>query len=365
MRSSEKRTTSRPPHYRTVRFNRDILADRMLEHFTKKQAKLWNDLSPAHHGTVREEFITIIQNLEESLATSSPAFLVDHARWLRTRAQAESYPPGFAPAFFQTFKETIEDYIPPDFRAVALDYAKQAIAALKSPMPEAGEPLEIQLSAPAQAFLDLLLAGEVGKARTVIDRQLAAGTSFRGIYQDIFSPVLTETGRRWQMNSITIAQEHFITSVILRIMEQIHDHIISTGRLTPRKKTVVTACVGEELHDVGIRMVADFFDIDGWTVYYTGANTPVRSIISAVEERNADVLALSITMPSYLSEVEYLIRSLRAGSTTVPVKIIVGGYPFTLVTDLWQQVGADAVAGHPQDAVELANRLTKAKKEKT
>jgi len=62
-------------------------------------------------------------------------------------------------------------------------------------------------------------------------------------------------------------------------------------------------------------------------------------------------------MPTHLSDLRYLIRSLRADEATAQVKVIVGGSPFAIIPDLWKQVGADAVAASPEGAVTTANRL--------
>lgn len=346
--------------YRPVRFNREFFAGRMLERFQEKYPKIWSDLGLEQRGRVREEFISTISSIEESLATGSPAFLIDHARWVQSRFIAESFPKEFTVAFFKIFKEIVSDGLPEDYRKDAGVFAGKAAASLKSApegitaIPDAGT----TLSPKAQAFLSFILAGEVAKGRAVIDQELAEGTPFRRIYSDIFLPVLRETGRLWQQNKVTIAQEHFVTDVIRRIMEQLHNQIIGTGRVARKKKTVVAACVGEELHDVGLRMVADFFELDGWNVYYIGANTPAKSILAAIRDQKADLLTLSITMPTHLSEIGYLIRSLRADEATAQVKVIVGGSPFAIIPDLWRQVGADAVAASAEGAVTAANRLT-------
>ena len=63
-------------------------------------------------------------------------------------------------------------------------------------------------------------------------------------------------------------------------------------------------------------------------------------------------------MPFHLPAVHYSIRSLRADPGTATTKILVGGYPFSIVPDLWKRVGADAMAGNAADAVTIANRLT-------
>jgi methanogenic corrinoid protein MtbC1 len=140
-------------------------------------------------------------------------------------------------------------------------------------------------------------------------------------------------------------------------MDMLRQQVADTTRRTGQKKSVVAACVGEELHDIGIRMVADFFEMDGWDVYFTGANTPPKSILAAVQERKPDVLALSVTIPSRLRDAEYLIRSLRAFSDTAKVKIMVGGSPFRILPDLGTRIGADAVTETAEDAVPVARTL--------
>lgn len=353
-------TTTGSTLYHPVRFNREYFAGRMLERYAEKNAKLWSDLGMEQRELVREEFLYAIVSLEESLATGSPAFLLDHARWMQSRYAAENFPPGFAVSFFKTFSTVVTQQLPEDYRKTAGAFTRKTVTALKSIpeetviSPDAGT----TLSPDARSFLNFILAGEVAKGRAVIDKALAAGTTISGIYTGIFRPVLSEMGRLWQQNRVTIAEEHFVTGAIRRIMEQVHDQIAGTGRIPRKRKTVVAACVGNELHEIGIRMVAAFFELDGWTVYTTGANTPVKSILAAVKDRKADVVALSITMPSGLSGLQYLVRSLRAEADTAHVKIIVGGSPFAILPDLWHQVGADAVAATAEEAVAVANRLT-------
>jgi methanogenic corrinoid protein MtbC1 len=39
------------------------------------------------------------------------------------------------------------------------------------------------------------------------------------------------------------------------------------------------------------------------------------------------------------------------------IKILVGGYPFNVAPDLWQELGADGQANDAGEAVGLANRM--------
>ncbi|MHB8164770.1 MAG: cobalamin B12-binding domain-containing protein, partial [Methanoregula sp.] len=274
-------------------------------------------------------------------------------------------PGELAVSYLGVLKDILAQELPPDYREHAGAFVKKAVSALK--LPSKSDPCmapETSLSPVARSFLSAILAADRDRADAIIDDALTAGTTVHDIYLGVFQPVLRETGKLWQQNEATVAQEHYVTGTIRQIMGRMHDRVAGSGRKIKQKqkKSVVAASVGEELHDIGIRMVADFFTIDGWEVYYTGANTPVKCILETARDRKADVVALSITMPSRLPDVQYLIRSLRADAGTAHVKIIIGGYPFAILPDLWKQVGADAYAAGADDAVAAANRLIAGKR---
>ena len=138
-------------------------------------------------------------------------------------------------------------------------------------------------------------------------------------------------------------------------MSQLYSKIFSTVRSDQR---LVATCIGGELHEIGIRMVADFFEMEGWDTYYLGANTPIGSILQTIEAQDADVLAISATIPYHVSKVATLIDNVRDTFAEDQIKIMVGGYPFNLSPQLWKQVRADGFAPSAQAAVQLANRMT-------
>jgi methanogenic corrinoid protein MtbC1 len=137
-------------------------------------------------------------------------------------------------------------------------------------------------------------------------------------------------------------------------MAQLYPRIFRTERVG---RTMVATSVAGELHELGIRMVADFFEMDGWDTYYLGANTPAASVVQAAAERKAEVLGISATMTFHLHAVEELITLARktAGWNT---KIMVGGYPFHLEPDLWRQLGADLYAADAQQAIYLIDQFS-------
>ena len=202
-------------------------------------------------------------------------------------------------------------------------------------------------------YVDNLLKGHRDLALSLVLNKVKSGVPVKDIYTQIFQPVQYEIGRLWQTNKISVAQEHYATAVSQLVMSQLYPHIFSTQRTGYR---MVAACVGNELHEIGIRMVSDFFEIAGWDTYYLGANTPAESIIQSINQKQADVVALSVTMSSQILKTQSLIADIRQGSDP-RVKVLVGGHPFNVEPMAWRRVGADGYAANAEQAIEMAFAL--------
>lgn len=103
--------------------------------------------------------------------------------------------------------------------------------------------------------------------------------------------------------------------------------LAQAGAAAPCGRTLVVACVSGESHEVGARMVGDFFEMAGWDAYFCGANTPTQDIVQSVVERRADVLAVATTMGCHLHLTLELIDSVRADPRCAGLRILVGGLP--------------------------------------
>ncbi|MEI6877092.1 MAG: cobalamin-dependent protein [Spirochaetota bacterium] len=208
------------------------------------------------------------------------------------------------------------------------------------------------LSPLATSFLSALLGGNRREAAHRILKAVETGTSVQEVYLDVFQPVQYLVGELWQTGRIGVAQEHFCSASVQLVMSQLYPRIFSTEK---KGRTLVAACVGDELHEIGIRMVADFFELDGWDTYYLGANMPTESILRAVREEEADVAAISVSMAFHIDAVPTLIKEIRASDSEV--RILVGGRQFNLSPDLWRRVGADGFAPNAAEAVRVADLM--------
>ncbi len=181
-----------------------------------------------------------------------------------------------------------------------------------------------------------------------------AGAPIRDVYLEVFQASQIEIGRLWETNRITVAQEHFCTAVTQMAMSQLYDRIFCSERAG---RGLVATCVHGDLHELGVRMVSDFFEMEGWDTWYLGADTPVAGVIDTVADRKADVLAVSASLASHVRQVAETIEAFRASDACRDVIILAGGRPFNAVPDLWKRVGADGGAADARGAVEVVARM--------
>jgi methanogenic corrinoid protein MtbC1 len=137
-------------------------------------------------------------------------------------------------------------------------------------------------------------------------------------------------------------------------MGQLSPHVFGTGRIGA---SMLSACVGDELHEVGARMVSDFFEMDGWDTHFLGANVPTRALLAMAQAQRCNVLCLSVTMTSHIAVASDIVAAVRAQEALTNLRIIVGGMPFNIEPELWRRIGADGHARDAASAVELARRL--------
>jgi methanogenic corrinoid protein MtbC1 len=208
----------------------------------------------------------------------------------------------------------------------------------------------------AKQYLTLLLKGNRKDAQILILELIKDSSTIPLIFENIFQVTQYEVGLLWQTNKITVAHEHYCTASTQQIISSLYRYIFSSKK----KGVKMIACtISGDLHELGIRMISDTFELDGWETYYLGANMPDVNILSSIKEQKADLLALSVTMPFHLDRAAKLIEKIRNDADFDKLKIILGGYTFNIDQTLWKRLGADGMACNSYDAVLLANQLIK------
>jgi methanogenic corrinoid protein MtbC1 len=295
--------------------------------------------------------------LAQAIASDSVGLFGDYVGWVKVMLAKRGIPAQDLSALLETMKESLQQELPPEFSRLASDFLDHGLRQLPQMSDDVpgfiaeGTPL-----APlAREYLQALLRGDRHIASKLILDAARQGAAVRDLYLQVFQSTQYEIGRLWQLNQISVAQEHYCTAATQLIMSQLYPYIFS-GEKT--RGALVATCVSGDLHEIGIRMLSDFFEMDGWQTYYLGANMPISAVVQAVVQRQAHALAISATITYHVRAVESLIAAVRRTPECGGVKILVGGYPFKTAPDLWKIIGADGSARDAQEAILLVNRLT-------
>jgi len=339
-----------------IRKQKQSLAEIIVEQIYRQRPERWEQLGEEGRQKSIRDVRYHLSYLSESLAASDPRLFVHYITWVKGVFEKLGFSEDVLHSTLKRTQDILEQQLPHELALEANAYVDIGLARLGEAVSSV-EPF-IREGAPlvglANDYLSLMLEGQRNRASQRILDAVESGTPVRSIYLHVFQPVQREVGRLWEMNQVSVAEEHYCTAATQLIMSQLYPRIFTTKRTGHR---LVATCVGGELHEIGVRMVADFFEMDGWDTYYLGANTPKEDVIKAVEQRGADLLAISATLPTHVSEVVALIKDARSSRNGPSVKILVGGYPFNTIPNLWEEVRADGYAKDAQEAVTIGRRL--------
>jgi MerR family transcriptional regulator, light-induced transcriptional regulator len=300
------------------------------------------------HGRARclEDARFHLQYLSTALEAGSAAMFLDYIGWTKVLLARRNVPEADLAENLRNLARHVREM--PD----ALSYVETAIAELPA-MPD-DAPSNLDPRAPlwpvASAYLAAVLDCDRHRAQQLVLDALDAGASVRDVYRHVFEPTQHEIGRLWQLNRISVAQEHFCTAATQHIMTQLYGRIFGSER---KGRRAVAMCVGGELHEIGLRIVTDLLELEGWQTWYLGASVPPAAAVQLCAERKADVLLVSATLPPHIPQVEEVIRLFRARDELRDAKVYVGGRAFRTAPQLWRTIGSDGYAATADDCLSL------------
>ncbi len=117
------------------------------------------------------------------------------------------------------------------------------------------------------------------------------------------------------------------------------------------KGKIVMGTVAGDLHDIGKKIAAMFFEGGGWEVIDLGVDVSADKFIQAVKKHRPLAVGLSALLTTTMVSMESITREIKA---KIPeVKVIIGGAPVT--QDFAEKIGADAYSPDPQGALDYMN----------
>jgi MerR family transcriptional regulator, light-induced transcriptional regulator len=335
---------------------REALAQAVVERQFAPQLALSHRHGPAGREKWAQDTAYHLRHLSQAIAVGESALFLDYIAWAKVMLARRNVPVRELAQQLEFIREVLGHQLPPEMASVAGEFIAQSLAHLPH-LPE-DLPSVLETEGPwaslVRDYLQALLQGDRHAAHRLVVQALKQGTALRDLYLHVFQPALYEVGRLWQTARIGVGQEHLGSAITQFVLAQLYPQAFTIGQ---NVGTLVGATVSGDLHELGMRMVADFFEMEGWHTRYLGAHTSAPALVQSLLEHKAQVLGLSITLLYHLPALKELIAAVRATEACRHVKILVGGYPFRIAANLWRTVEADGSATDAEGVVTLANHL--------
>jgi MerR family transcriptional regulator, light-induced transcriptional regulator len=129
------------------------------------------------------------------------------------------------------------------------------------------------------------------EAHAVFD-DLLARLSIDSLLRDVIVPFLHELGERWEREEVSIAQEHFASTVL-------RGRLLGLARGWGRGigPIAVLACAPGEQHDLGLIAFGLALRARGWRIVYLGTDTPITSVADAARSCTPAAVVVSAVDP--------------------------------------------------------------------
>ncbi len=338
----------------------DLVAKAVANWTADEHAKENPELPNRYGSEWRAEWtghtLSQIHMLAQAVAVRSAGLFVHHVCWTFDSFEARGIQGADLIQNTKCMREVLAKELPPPVAQVVLPFVDTSIAELQSTDRERNlDPsLDEGHRERTLQYLEAILEGDRTAAESLILATLDEGTTIAGLYEGILAPAQARLGRMWHRGEISVADEHFGSATTQSIMSLIRP---SFPRKKPNGRTLVSTSTPGDLHEIGLRMVTDLFEIDGWNVIYLGANTPTTDLIELLDRRRPHLLALAVSTGLTLRDAGELLERIRETSSIADLKVLIGGPPFMIAPDLWRELGADGCATSSTEAVRLGNQL--------
>lgn len=290
---------------------------------------------------VRTEMVGLVRAVAVGARLKEPDLATGRVEWFRRLARSRGWTGGRSDRILDCLRKSCPE---PDW----LEVLPERLAPESKEDPTGA----VELDGAAAGFHECLRDGDRHGAMRQVESLLDRGMTVREIFLDVFLPSQREFGRLWELGEISVAEEHFATAATQFAMSTMYQRMFS-GKRTGRR--VLVACAPGELHEIGTRMAADLFELDGWDSVYLGSDNSSSRLRGELRSHSPHLVVLGCTLVESIPALEGLLRTSLRTNPEIPV--MVGGPPFNRAPGLWARLGAGAMAPSLEEALHLGLEL--------
>jgi DNA-binding transcriptional MerR regulator len=165
--------------------------------------------------------------------------------------------------------------------------AEAAALALRAGAGDGAARLALRPEAVRDDLADALDGYDEPRAQLILDRLLAVAT-VDTLLGEVVLPYLRELGERWLRGEVSVAQEHFASSVV-------RGRLLGLARGWGRGlgPTAVLACLPGEQHDLGLIAFGLALRARGWRIVYLGTDSPIETVEEVARRLDPSLVVLT------------------------------------------------------------------------
>lgn len=300
----------------------------------------------------REDVLHHLEYLDSAMTLGSAAPLVHYVTWLKDVLSGRGVPISHLADSLQLMAGVLGKALEGDGLAAATSCLEAAHAALanNTTVAEYGS-MRLEPMPQAPAYQVSILEGNRRSALSCVSEAMDGGATLTQASVQIIQPAMYQIGHLWQKNRISVSQEHLASAISQNVLVGAY---MKANFLPAIGKSAVFACVEGNHHALGLRVLSDAFETQGWDAAFLGPNVPMLDLLRDLDRRRPALLALSVSLPSHLSVARKTIDALRGELGNACPAVWIGGVATLDGGAIWRYTQAD---GWASDALQALDQL--------
>jgi corrinoid protein of di/trimethylamine methyltransferase len=197
-----------------------------------------------------------------------------------------------------------------------------------------------------------VLEGDASTAKAITVEALEAGVDPQQLVTRYMIPAMDEAGRRFECNDYFVPELLIAARAMKTSLDLIRPLLVKSGA-KPAGRVVIGTVKGD-LHDIGKNLVAAMLEGGGFEVIDLGVDVAPEQFVAAINERQANLVALSALLTTTMPSMKATIEALKKAGVRNRVKVMIGGAPVT--QKYADEIGADGYSDNAASAVALARK---------
>ena len=173
-----------------------------------------------------------------------------------------------------------------------------------------------------ESFSEVLLSDNEAEATAQLIDAYLQNHALAKLFDSTITNAMHRVGDLWLNGTITIADEHLATRVMLSALQKLR------GIVVPGEATGLTAlCCGIEgdLHELPIHLAEMIFESEGWNTSNLGPNTPLFALRDMVAQKKPNLVCISARSIANLDRATTEYAQLRKVIEKINGKTVLGG----------------------------------------